>query len=280
LILLFALFTSFWSLQAFQKTPPGKAAVQSSPQRPSPPQTTPTQPQTGANPGSVGTGNSQGGQQKGNQGASQDSNEPLGLVRKYGALIPFLVALIPLSGSIWVFFKTRAVGAQIADRTVRIEAQKLLLEINKQYVSNPALLGIYDENFEQLSFEERNSSKLKLSLRAMAYMKMNVFEIVFAVHPTGNERTAWLKYFKDSLDKCSMLREVICRYKYLYSDGLINAYLEVTQDFPQSKRCAALNLDEVGPPLSASSSRSSWWRFRLRRADFTPGSGPRGKGGS
>ena len=67
--------------------------------------------------------------------------------------LPVTVSIIAAALSCLFFVLTRALNKEIAKRTVRIEAQKLLVEINKQYLSNPALFAIYDDlaNMEELS---------------------------------------------------------------------------------------------------------------------------------
>jgi len=167
-------------------------------------------------------------------------------LQRYPGVITFAGSVIALVASICFFVMTRRQSIVFADRTVRIEAQKLLLEINKQFLANPALLGVYDENFEKLPFEKRKSNDFKLSLRALALMKLNVFEIVFAVHPAGRRRAPWEKYFKDSLEKCSPLREVLDKYNDMYSDDLIEAYGKIAKDLPYDLRCPSLE----GAPVS------------------------------
>jgi hypothetical protein len=118
------------------------------------------------------------------------------------------------------FLKNRSLSQQIADRTVTIEAQKFLLEVNKQYVSNPELFAIYDSypNREQLF---RSNPELLEKVKALGYLKLNVFEIVYSVLPEGG---AWKAYFEDSLQKCSILREELEANEKIYDKNLIAAY--------------------------------------------------------
>src|SRR5882762_5659163 len=89
------------------------------------------------------------------------------------------VSLIGAGLSIWYLRKNVKLSKQIADRTVTVESQKLLLEINKQYLSNPALFAIYNDHpgREKLL---KDCPALADKIKALGYLKLNVFEIVFA----------------------------------------------------------------------------------------------------
>src|SRR5260370_12769245 len=50
-----------------------------------------------------------------------------------------VVSLSGAIGSLVYFFRNAKLSKQIADRTVTVESQKLLIEINKQYLSCPDL---------------------------------------------------------------------------------------------------------------------------------------------
>ncbi len=81
---------------------------------------------------------------------------------------------------------------EVAIRTATIEAQKMLLELNKQYVAKPELLYIEGEYIG--SVDLKNVAFLA-QLKAMVYLKLNVFEVIFATLPRGSEREAWIRYF-------------------------------------------------------------------------------------
>jgi len=134
------------------------------------------------------------------------------------------VSLIGAGLSIWYFRKNVKLSKQIADRTVTVESQKLLLEINKQYLSNPALFAIYNDHpgREKLL---KDCPALADKIKALGYLKLNVFEIVFAVLPTkGSSYKAWEAYFEDSLKRCPVLVEELTAQPTIYDSNLIAAY--------------------------------------------------------
>lgn len=110
---------------------------------------------------------------------------------------------------------------QVAIRSATIEAQKMLLEINKQYVANPALLHIEGEYAGSVVLTD---AEFNAKLRAMAYLKLNVFEVIFAVLPAGAERETWVKYFASSLRKSDLLADELEKNRDIYHTALIDAY--------------------------------------------------------
>lgn len=147
-----------------------------------------------------------------------------------------LATLIGVTVTIVLYFKVKGLNTQWADRTVKIEAQKLLLEVNKQYAANPDLWAVYDANFDKLPMERQTDRKLQDALRAVAFMKLNIFEIVFSVHPSGPEQTAWKGFFKDSLEQCTLVRRMLNDYKNLYNPNLLKIYEEFKKGLPAEKQ--------------------------------------------
>jgi hypothetical protein len=131
--------------------------------------------------------------------------------------------------------RTAVLNRQWADRTVKLEAQKLLLEVNKQYASNPDLWAVYDVHFDELPPHKQKDKKLQDALRAVAFMKLNIFEIVFSVHPTGPEADTWKRYFKDSLERCSSIRKILRVHRELYNENLLRVYDEYRSGLPDEK---------------------------------------------
>jgi hypothetical protein len=110
---------------------------------------------------------------------------------------------------------------EAAIRSATIEAQKMLLEINKQYLISPKLLYIEGEYAGAVDLTD---TTFNAQLRAMAYLKLNVFEVIFAVLPAGSERETWLKYFESSLSKSVLLADELERNHDIYHTALIDAY--------------------------------------------------------
>jgi hypothetical protein len=110
---------------------------------------------------------------------------------------------------------------EVAFRSATIEAQKMLLEINKQYVANPKLLLLEGEHVGSV---DPTDADFNAQLKAMAYLKLNVFELIFAVLPGGAERETWVKYFRSSLSKSGVLADELGKYRHIYHPALIDAY--------------------------------------------------------
>jgi hypothetical protein len=151
-----------------------------------------------------------------------------------GAIVSLLGAL----GSLVYFCKTSRLSRHNADRTVTFEAQKLLVEINKQFIADPSLFAIYDDNPENKKALERYP-KLKAKVEALGYMKLNVYEIVFAKLPDDSREGSWKGYFLDSLDRCSVLAEELEVSQPIYHPNLIHAYKEWAKDGEGKKFRAA-----------------------------------------
>lgn len=134
-----------------------------------------------------------------------------------------LVTLTGLAFTVFYYYLTLELNKRIADRTVIVEAQKLLLEINKALVTDPRLFSIYKEGDElrvliaectpgensDLSIGGLPISDLPGKLVAFALMLINVFEIVFAQLPKGAEYLNWQEYFEDSLNRCPVICDLL-----------------------------------------------------------------------
>lgn len=97
----------------------------------------------------------------------------------------------------------------------------MLLEINKQYIANPELLHIEGEYAGSVDLTDATVSA---RLKAMVYLKLNVFEVIVAVLPPGAERETWVKYFASSLSKSSLLADELDKNRDIYHTALIDAY--------------------------------------------------------
>jgi hypothetical protein len=106
----------------------------------------------------------------------------------------------------------------------RGEAQKQLIEINKQQIADPRLVALYDD--DQSDFEQELKNPVFMhKLRSFAYMKLNMFELVLAHLPEdGKDSPVWLAYFQDSIARCTIMRQVIAENEALYSPRLIEAW--------------------------------------------------------
>jgi len=119
---------------------------------------------------------------------------------------------------------------------VTVESQKLLLEINKQYLSCPDLFAIY-KDYPGRDELLNKDTKLPEKVKALGYLKLNVFEIVFAVLPTkGSSYKAWEAYFEDSLNRCPVLVEEISAQRAIYGSHLLAAYDRWFEKQPKAPR--------------------------------------------
>jgi hypothetical protein len=135
-----------------------------------------------------------------------------------------VVSIVAAGLSLYFFVGNVKLTRKIADRTVTVTAQQFLLEINKQYLSDPALFAIYDDwpGRDKLFLEDPNFVN---RLKAMGYLKLNVFEIVFAaLSPGSDEYDAWVAYFDDSLNRCSVLRDELANQPKIYGRKLLAAF--------------------------------------------------------
>ena len=150
-----------------------------------------------------------------------------------------IIALLAAVSSAAFFWFNRRLSQYIADRTVVIESHKLLLEINKQFVSDPRLLAIYDNHPDREAHLNKDPGLLE-KIRALGYQKLNVFEIVFAAWPDDRPYGSWIAYFEDTLDKCSVVRDELNENTKLYDARLLAEYEKW-----KTKRATQ---ETVGPP--------------------------------
>jgi hypothetical protein len=130
-------------------------------------------------------------------------------------------ALVSLFGA-FIALLAYLLNRSTAYRTATIEAQKMLVEMNKQYISDPKLLLI-EENYDASKITAEELAKVK----AMAYLKLNVFEVIFATLPWwGQVRKTWTTYFEVSLNNCPLLGEELEKNRIIYQRGLIRQYDE------------------------------------------------------
>src|SRR5581483_7606523 len=96
----------------------------------------------------------------------------------------------------------------------------MLLEINRQLISDPCLWSIYDDHPVRATnaFATWRAGDLsKAKLEAFAYLKLNMFEVVLVEIPNPgpqerpNVSNVWLNFFHDSLARSSTLRGILER---------------------------------------------------------------------
>src|SRR5438067_10080373 len=92
-----------------------------------------------------------------------------------------MVSVAAAAASAVCFWLNFRLSKRMADRSLNLEAQKLLIEINRQLISDPWLWSIYDDHPVRTSPDyERLCTRSMLfhaKLEGFAYLKLNMFEI-------------------------------------------------------------------------------------------------------
>jgi len=158
----------------------------------------------------------------------------LGLKDYVGPLISVLAAVLSVV-CFWLSFK---LSRRMADRSLNLEAQKMLLEINRQLIADPWLWSIYDEHAVRTDADFgpkcAESALFHAKLEAFAYLCLNAFEVILAEAPKParrghrNESNIWADFFRDSVARSSVVRSILERSdaSRIWSPILIECYQE------------------------------------------------------
>jgi hypothetical protein len=121
----------------------------------------------------------------------------------------------------------------MADRSLNLEAQKMLLEINRQLIADPWLWSIYDEHAVRadadFSAKCAESRLFHAKLEAFAYLCLNAFEVILAeARGRRNESNIWADFFRDSVARSTVVRSILERpdASRIWSPILIERYEE------------------------------------------------------
>ncbi len=116
------------------------------------------------------------------------------------------------------FWRNLKLSKRMAARSLNLEAQKMLLDINRQLISDPWLWSIYDDHAvcKDDAFKRCCSSeRFKAKREAFAYLMLNMFEVIFLETPEsakqvdGNASNTWLKFFHYSVLRSAVLRGIL-----------------------------------------------------------------------
>jgi hypothetical protein len=147
-----------------------------------------------------------------------------------------VVSVVAATASAVCFWLNFKLSKRMADRSLNLEAQKMLLELDRQLMSDPWLWSMYDDHPIRLSPDyERlcaRSPVFQAKLEAFAYLKLNMFEIVLVEAPeptatgTRNYSNVWLDYFHHTVARSSVIRAIFERpdASQLYNPLLIELY--------------------------------------------------------
>ena len=133
-----------------------------------------------------------------------------------GPLASWIGALVAFYG----VYKSKVLNDANNTQAATLEAQKLLLEINKIYIAEPSLLVLEGEKVEV----PNNETNFQARLRAVAYLKLNVFEIIFVTLRDEDVLEAWTTYFEESVAKSEILRAELDTDPRMYHKKLMKAY--------------------------------------------------------
>src|SRR5579883_1340659 len=149
-------------------------------------------------------------------------------------VITISAALLSLLCFVLNFIFTR----RIADRSLSLDAQKILLELDRQLVSDAWLWALYDDHAVRRDPEfirkYSTSVHFQAKLEAFAYLKLNMFEVVLAesrLNLFGRQRgvsKVWRRYFRHTLQHSSLIRNILDRpeTKLLYNQRLLDLWVQ------------------------------------------------------
>jgi hypothetical protein len=129
-----------------------------------------------------------------------------------------LISIVGAALSIVFFLLSFRLSVRMASRSLNLEAQKMLLELNRQLISDPWLWSIYDEHpvRTEVDFGSKctGSGLFDAKLQAFAYLCLITFEVILAEAPKParrrrNESNIWVDFFHDSIARSSAIRRIL-----------------------------------------------------------------------
>jgi hypothetical protein len=144
-----------------------------------------------------------------------------------------LVSVVAASLSILFFLLNFRHSKRMADRSLNLEADKMLLDLNRQAIADPSLFALYDDHPVSRDPEMNDGSlRFRAKLEAFAYLHLNIFEIVIFELPEpayGENRNAaniWCDFFFDTISHSAIMRSILelPNASLVYSPVLISLY--------------------------------------------------------
>jgi hypothetical protein len=146
-----------------------------------------------------------------------------------------LVSMLAAAISAVFFVLSFRLSRKMADRSEHMEAQKLLLEVNRQLIADPRLWGLYDDHpvRKDGSFD-LDSPLFVAKLEAFAYFKLNMFEIILVHAETTRSKrkraasNSWHDFYIYSIAHSSMTRSILDRPDsvHVYNPVLMKLYTD------------------------------------------------------
>lgn len=149
-----------------------------------------------------------------------------------------LISVLAAALSVLCFRLNFRLSKRMADRSLNLEAQKLLLEFNRQLISDPWLWSIYDDHpvRKDPEFQTKcgNSALFHGKLLALAYLVLNMFEIVLIEVPEPDQdnprdiSNVWVNFFHYTMARSSVVRGILEGESTarLYNPVLVHLYRE------------------------------------------------------
>jgi hypothetical protein len=144
--------------------------------------------------------------------------------------IPLISMIVAALSAVFSWWNYR-LSNKLATRSLFLEGQKFVLEIDRQLLSDPHLWGLYDDGDRALPDPkfDPDAPLFQAKLRAFAYLHLNMFEVILteASEPGLRGRgmaKVWLTYFHDTLSRSRLVRRVLDEYPQLWNPKLLKLY--------------------------------------------------------
>jgi hypothetical protein len=144
-----------------------------------------------------------------------------------------IVSLIAIAISILSFALSFKLSRRMADRSLNLEAHKMLLDVDRELITDPKLWAFFDDHPMSTALNLKDDSlQFRSKLEAFAYLMLNMFEIVLVEAPdpvssgTRNPTNIWCDFFYDCLTRSSILRSILERPNSarIYNTALLAHY--------------------------------------------------------
>ena len=154
-------------------------------------------------------------------------------------LISIVVAALSAAFSWWNY----RLSNKLATRSLFLEGQKFVLEIDRQLLSDPHLWRLYDDHDHAPADPDPtfdpDSTLFQGKLRAFAYLHLNMFEVILTEASERGTRgrtmsKVWLAYFRDTLSRSRLVRRVMDENPKLWNPNLLKLYGEWKKTHPRT----------------------------------------------
>jgi hypothetical protein len=141
-----------------------------------------------------------------------------------------LISIVVAALSAAFSWRNYSLSSKLATRSLFLEGQKFVLEIDRQLLSDPHLWYVYDD-YEKLPPDTDPNFNpadplFQAKLRAFAYLHLNMFEVILAYGAAGldTESKMWMAYFYDTLARSSLVRRILDQNPHLWNEEFFSLY--------------------------------------------------------